>query len=167
MKHLEPILETYVYNNCNMCNILIYFYNIDMKHLQHTSKTSETLETYACNMCFPAKYHLAAWTNGGSSLRSSTPVRRSVATHGAHQCPNGGTTLGEHLRKAMRAALGEHLCEEQLMGTTTFSTSTPRRAPSSRRAPLAWCAQVGQQLVSTPGSSEHGHHLPLPVALNG
>jgi hypothetical protein len=49
MKHLEPILETYVYNYCNMCNILIYFYKIDIKHLQHTSKT---LKTYDCNMGF-------------------------------------------------------------------------------------------------------------------
>jgi hypothetical protein len=32
-----------------MCNIPIYFYNIHMKHLQHTSKTYETLEIYACN----------------------------------------------------------------------------------------------------------------------
>jgi hypothetical protein len=32
-----------------MCNTLIYFYNIYMKHLQHTSKTYETLEIYACN----------------------------------------------------------------------------------------------------------------------
>jgi hypothetical protein len=30
-----------------MCNILIYFCNIQMKHLQHTYETSETLE-YIC-----------------------------------------------------------------------------------------------------------------------
>jgi FtsZ-interacting cell division protein YlmF len=30
-----------------MCNILIYFYNIHMKHLQHISEIYETLETYA------------------------------------------------------------------------------------------------------------------------
>jgi hypothetical protein len=35
---------------CYICNILIYFCNIHMKHLQHTSGTSETLEAYACNM---------------------------------------------------------------------------------------------------------------------
>jgi hypothetical protein len=62
MKHFEPILETYVYSHCNMCNIPIYFCNIDVKHLQHTSETSETLETYACNLRFPAQYHIAAWT---------------------------------------------------------------------------------------------------------
>jgi hypothetical protein len=32
-----------------MCNTPIYFYNIHMKHLQHTSKTYETLEIYVCN----------------------------------------------------------------------------------------------------------------------
>jgi hypothetical protein len=37
-----------------MCNILIYFCNIHMKHLQHTSKISETLEIYACTYGFSA-----------------------------------------------------------------------------------------------------------------
>jgi hypothetical protein len=35
MKHLEQTLETYVYSHRNMCNIMIYFCNIKMKHLQH------------------------------------------------------------------------------------------------------------------------------------
>jgi hypothetical protein len=35
-----------------MCNILIYFCNIKMKHLQHPDKTFETIKTYACNMGF-------------------------------------------------------------------------------------------------------------------
>jgi hypothetical protein len=53
MKHLDPTLETYVYNHCNMCNIIsVYFCNIDVKHMQHTYETSETLEIYACNMHF-------------------------------------------------------------------------------------------------------------------
>jgi hypothetical protein len=84
MKNLEPTLETYVYSHYNMCNILIYFCDIDVKHLQHSFETSITLEIYACNMCFLVQYHLAAWTNGGSSLQSSTSVRRSVVTHGTH-----------------------------------------------------------------------------------
>jgi hypothetical protein len=45
MKYLEQTLATYVYSNCNICSILIYFCNIHMKHFQHTSKTSETLAT--------------------------------------------------------------------------------------------------------------------------
>jgi hypothetical protein len=49
MKHLEYTLETYMYKHCHMCNIPIYFCNIDIKHLQHTF---ETLETYACNIRF-------------------------------------------------------------------------------------------------------------------
>jgi hypothetical protein len=47
MKHLEQTLSTYVYNYCNMYNIMIYFSNIHIKHLQHTSETSETIETYS------------------------------------------------------------------------------------------------------------------------
>jgi hypothetical protein len=50
MKHWEHTLATYVYNHCNICNILIYFCNIHMKHLKHISETTKTLKTYACNM---------------------------------------------------------------------------------------------------------------------
>ena len=45
LKYLEQTLATYVYSHCNICNILIYFCNIRMKHLQHISETLETLET--------------------------------------------------------------------------------------------------------------------------
>jgi hypothetical protein len=38
-KHLKVIAKA--------CNIQIYFYNIQLKQLQHTY---ETLETHACNM---------------------------------------------------------------------------------------------------------------------
>jgi hypothetical protein len=55
MKHLEQTLATYVYSHCNICNIPIYFYNIHMKHLQHTSESSKTLETYTWNMRFFSK----------------------------------------------------------------------------------------------------------------
>jgi hypothetical protein len=40
------------YNHCNICDIPIYFYNIHIKLIQHTSETTETLETYVCNMRF-------------------------------------------------------------------------------------------------------------------
>jgi hypothetical protein len=71
IKHLEHTLETYMYRDCNMCNIPIYFYNIKIKHLQHPDETYETLETYSYNMGF-------AWTNGG------TPSWRSTAAHGLY-----------------------------------------------------------------------------------
>jgi hypothetical protein len=35
---LENTLETYVYSHYNMCNIPIYFCNIDIQQLQHTSE---------------------------------------------------------------------------------------------------------------------------------
>ena len=69
VKHWEQKLTTYVYTHYNMCNILIYFCNIHIKHLQHSNATSETLKIYSCNMGF-------AWTNGGM------PARRSTAAHG-------------------------------------------------------------------------------------
>jgi hypothetical protein len=39
-----------MYNHCNICNILIFFYNIRMKHLKHTYETTKILETQTCNM---------------------------------------------------------------------------------------------------------------------
>jgi hypothetical protein len=60
MKHLQQTFATYVYNQCNKCNILIYFGNIHLKQLQHTSETSKTLKTYACNMRFNTLQHLLA-----------------------------------------------------------------------------------------------------------
>jgi len=44
-----------------MCNILIYFCNIRMKHLQYTSKIFETLATDAYNMRFQRKHLIDAW----------------------------------------------------------------------------------------------------------
>ena len=46
MKHLENTLETYVYSCYNMCNTPIYFYNIDIQHLQHSSEIFDYIETY-------------------------------------------------------------------------------------------------------------------------
>jgi hypothetical protein len=45
MKHLEHTLTTYMYSYCNMCNIPIYFCNIQMK-------TYKIIKTYTCNMHF-------------------------------------------------------------------------------------------------------------------
>ena len=33
MKYLEQMLATYMTQHCNMCNILIFFCNIHIKHL--------------------------------------------------------------------------------------------------------------------------------------
>ena len=51
MKQWKQKLATYVYNHYNICNILIYFCNIRVKHL-YTSKAFEIFETYAGNMQF-------------------------------------------------------------------------------------------------------------------
>jgi hypothetical protein len=71
MKHLKQTLATYVYNHCNMCNITIYFCNIYLKHLRHTS------ETYSCDMRFQRNislllgrieaHHRVVFTGGGGS----------------------------------------------------------------------------------------------------
>jgi hypothetical protein len=45
MKHLKRTLETHVNGHYNMCNIPIYFCNIDIQHLQHTKHLKHTLAT--------------------------------------------------------------------------------------------------------------------------
>jgi hypothetical protein len=83
-----------VYNHRNICNILIYFYNIHMKQLKHTSGTIETLETWACNMsekhpetletqhCRAAMTYLVGNCGGTGSLDGARP-----RTHHARHRP--------------------------------------------------------------------------------
>jgi hypothetical protein len=71
MKHLEQTLATYIYSHCNIRNILIYFCNIHMKYLQHTSETSETLETDVYSMRFSA---IPGRPVGGRSTAQRDPV---------------------------------------------------------------------------------------------
>jgi len=42
VKHLKHTLETYVHRHSNMCNIPIYFCNIQIKHLKHLKHTLAT-----------------------------------------------------------------------------------------------------------------------------
>jgi hypothetical protein len=97
MKYLGHTLETYVYSHCNICNIPIYFCNIDKKHLQHTSETHETFEAYVWNMCFQRNISLllrrmkARWcVDNDVELSGNTEL---VAEHRG-QC-GGGTGGGD------------------------------------------------------------------------
>ena len=103
MKHLEHTLETYVYSHCNICNIPIYFCNIDIKHLQHTFNTPETLETYVCNILFQRKHLLAALTNGGLSARGGHWCARQQ--RGARRRRTEGK-VGAHGRRCRRGRVG-------------------------------------------------------------
>jgi hypothetical protein len=57
-KHLEHTLQIYVYSYRKICNIAIYFCNIDIKYLQHISDISETLKIYICNLQFQCNIFL-------------------------------------------------------------------------------------------------------------
>jgi hypothetical protein len=59
MKYLEHTLELYVYNHYNMCNIPIYFCNIDIQYLQIPLKLLKYL-----------KYTLATYNFHPSSFRT-------------------------------------------------------------------------------------------------
>jgi hypothetical protein len=115
MKHLEHTPETYLYSHYNMCNIPIYFCNVDIQHLQHISKISETLKTYYCNMRFQhsiclllgrmeAHWHGARRRRGArcrevaqrSSVWSSAATWTSVraGAGGRSMAATGGTSPG-------------------------------------------------------------------------
>jgi hypothetical protein len=53
-KHLEHTLETYMHSHCNMCNILIYFCNTDMKHFNITLKHLKHLKHIFATCTFSA-----------------------------------------------------------------------------------------------------------------
>jgi hypothetical protein len=90
----KQTLATYVYNPYNMGNILIYFCNIHMKHLQHTFETSKTLETYACNMCFQHNIYLLLGRL--EARRCGAQCRRGGRCHGVLRSFGGeGRSAGE------------------------------------------------------------------------
>jgi hypothetical protein len=64
MKHLEHTFKTYVYNHYSISNTPIYFYNINIQHLQQTCEISETLETYFYNMWFSSFFYAMRPTPG-------------------------------------------------------------------------------------------------------
>jgi hypothetical protein len=107
MKQFEHTLKTYAYSHCNMYNIPIYFYNIDIKHLQRTSETYKTLETYAFNamlLCCLGEWRLVVVEVGGEAEITGT-----VAARASHQ--RGGVTRSS----------SPHLLPRWSSGTVTVS----------------------------------------------
>jgi hypothetical protein len=54
MKYLEHTLKLYVYNHYNMCNIPIYFCNINIQHLQIPLKLLKYLKYTLATCDFPS-----------------------------------------------------------------------------------------------------------------
>jgi hypothetical protein len=108
-----------VYNHCNIYNILIYFCNIHLKQLQHTSKTSETLKTYAYNMHFSASQHLL-------DACEMEARRRVEFTRGSH----AAATI-DQMDYAYYEAAGDPFVAAGIV----CSTSSPPSLYSWRRSP--------------------------------
>jgi hypothetical protein len=88
MKHWRHTLATYVYNHCNICNIPIYFCNIRVKQLKHTSKASETFQIYTCNM-----HHILVRSPPPSALGHRSRSRRRSRRASAPR-PNASPCAG-------------------------------------------------------------------------
>jgi hypothetical protein len=86
MKHWGQMLATYVYNYCNICNIPIYFYNIHIQYLQHTSETNETLKTNHCNMRFQKPWQTGGQTEHCTTGSDCTGRGGEGGSGGGHPC---------------------------------------------------------------------------------
>jgi hypothetical protein len=100
-----------LYNHCNICNILIYFCNIHLKHFQYISEIFETLETYACNMHFQRNITLLL---GRMELVDGAEVGGNTSSLSVRQQSGEHCTGEHHLREAMsipgeQEGRGEHL----------------------------------------------------------
>jgi hypothetical protein len=73
-----------MYSHYNMCNISIYFCNIDIQNLQYTSKISKTLEIYSCNMRFSPFFRMTQHRAGERPILASGRPRM-VARPGSGQ----------------------------------------------------------------------------------
>jgi hypothetical protein len=177
IKHWEYKLTTYVYNHFNICKIPIYFYNIHMKHLQHTYKTSETLETYAWNIRFSSFFRTThrgggmagsgqlapedggmAWQQpAGLGPTSDGPLswlpghtRRSVPTHLRGYCWRawaGGATREEEV--AMEGGQRRPAKEKGEHGATNHK----RPAPVPHRGETVGQRSMGKKPVGHPRKS--------------
>jgi hypothetical protein len=92
MKHWRHMLATCVYNHCN---IPIYFCNICVKQLKHTSKASETFQMYTCNM-----HHILVCP----PLPSASGRRRRSKRQGQRASVPQRFSLCQRWRQAGRAA---------------------------------------------------------------
>ena len=139
IKHWEHKLVTYVYNHCNICNILIYFCNIHIKHLQHTYETSERLKRLKHAFCNVREAEAGRFQPSRSEPAASGGAPVAVREHHHHQ---------------HRAWLGwagdarDGRSEEQLQrrrASTTTTSATGTGLGSARRVEHAVAVQARQR----------------------
>jgi hypothetical protein len=92
IKYWEQKLATYVYNHCNIYNILIHFCNIRMKtcniRLKHLKHLKHTLATYAFRTT-------SSYCSREYKLLLTARENRSLSAYGVHQRKRPGTRSGE------------------------------------------------------------------------
>jgi hypothetical protein len=91
------MFATLVYNHCNICNIPIYFCNVYMEHLQHTSDTSKTLETYSCNISF--QRNICLLLGRLKARRRGARCRRVARSSGGDDGRRGGECRGGRMAR--------------------------------------------------------------------
>ena len=147
MKHLEHTLEIYLYNHCNMCNISIYFCNIDINTCDISLEHLKHLKHMFCNILFQRKHLLAALTNGGLSARGGHWCARQQ--RGARRRRTEGK-VGAHGRRCRRGRVGGvwrssvwSLVVRSSPGTRSLATTHRGRCGVARAAVAQWAGGCG------------------------
>jgi hypothetical protein len=134
IKYWEQKLATYVYNHCNIYNILIHFCNIRMKtcniRLKHLKHLKHTLATYAFRTT-------SSYCSREYKLLLTARENRSLSAYGVHQRKRPGTRSGED---GAHIEFKEVTDGSQKMGYRWSSAPTPS---SRSRWSSAWGCKHG------------------------
>ena len=84
MKHLKHTLETYVYNHYNMCNVAIYFCNIQTKHLQHSSGHRNIWNIHLKHTCITITTCAASRSTVATSIYNTCNIPLKYLKHLKH-----------------------------------------------------------------------------------
>jgi hypothetical protein len=142
-----------VYNHCNICNISIYFCNIHMKHLQHTSEISETPYTKACNLRFQAQHLLVAWKKM-EARRCRTRCRRGARHYGVcggrwcgarrQHGPWHGLRQVDGARPQWEAESGWGHTARARVGSVSWAGACSAQSERAKRTGAVWARSVPQ-----------------------
>ena len=112
MKHLEHTLETYEYSHYNMCNIPIYFCNIDIQHLKHTLATCAFNVPSTC--CFDERRLINTKLDA-----MEWRVRRRGGDANGRTTASLGEWLSDHRRVVIGRAGASPAAEETVLPTAS------------------------------------------------
>jgi hypothetical protein len=133
-----------MYNHCK-CSISIYFCNIHMKHLQHTSETSKTLEN--------RRFQHALSANPGKRVGERSTAQRdlTLSCGGGEWSRDAAEEVGfgmEMATESTQVPLREHGRKEAWHGRRAWGRRWVRRRRCKGRLPGVPGSAVGVGIVA-------------------